>query len=455
MPVVLLLVAWWQRGRVERGDVLRTLPFFGLAAVMSLLTVVEQQRHIAGIGHEWTLTLAERLRLAGLNLWFYAGKIVWPRELIFVYPRWDVPRIGWLPLAGAVAVAAGLWIMRRRDWARGAILGLGGFVALLLPVLGLVDVYYFRFSFVADHFQYLAAAALIALLVAGVTRWLPSRGARIVVAAAVLAVMGLTSRAYSPVYHDSLVLWSDTLQENPDSFLPQNNMGDLLFRAGHYQQALEHLQAAVRLQPRLWQARLSLANTLVKLNWLDEAAPEYQAAIQLLPRLYEAHYNLAVVLISVGRPDEAIDEFWRAIELKPGFADSYRRLGVLLISQGRFKEGLQTLRYGQLANPHDPGIAGELAWTLATCPDATSRNGWEAVQIAETICRESNDRQPDSLDTLAAADAEAGCFDDAVATARQALALAQQDHDAELAGPIASRLALYERGEPCRQGPGQ
>lgn len=450
LPVVLLLMAWWQRGRVERRDVLETLPFFGLAAVMSLMTVAEQQRHIEGIGHEWTLTLAERLQLAGRNLWFYTGKIVWPRELMFVYPRWNVAGIGWLPLAGAVAVAVGLWMMRRRGWARATLVGLGCYVALLLPVLGLIDVYYFRFSFVADHFQYLASAALIALLVAGVTERVRERRAQLVLAAVAVAAFGKASWAYCPAFHDEETLWRDTLSKDPESFMPQNNLGSLLFTRGRYEEAAAHLETSIRLQPRVWQVHLALANTLAKLGKLDEAAARYRVALALRPRLSEAQYNLGVVQTDLGQRDEAVDDFRAAIAIRPGFADAYRKLAVLLMDRDEFAEGVRTLRYGLLANPADAGLAGELAWSLATCPDPASRNGFEAVQLAETICRGSNGRQPDSLDTLAAAYAEAGCFDDAVATARQALALAQQDHDTELAAPIASRLAQYERREPSR-----
>ncbi len=450
LPVVLLLAGWWQRGRLGWRDIRDVLPFFALAGVMSLLTVAEQQRHIEGIGHEWTLTMAERLRLAGLDLWFYAGKIVLPRDLMFIYPRWDVARIGWVPLAGAALVAVALLLARRQPWARGGILGLGSFVALLLPVVGLIDVFYFRFSFVADHFQYLAAAALIALLVAGVATCVRERRVQLALAVAVIAALGRTSRAYCLVYHDSLALWTDTLSENPDSFMPHNNMGDLLFRAGHYEAAAEHLQAAVRLQPRLWEGHLSLANTLVKLGRLDEAVPEYQYTIRLRPGLYEVHYNLAVVLVSVGDQQEAIEQFRQAIALRPGFADAYRKLGVLLVDQGRFEEGIQTLRYGQLGDPHDSGTAGELAWMLATCPDPKLRDGVEAMQMAESICRQSDYRQPDCLDTLAAAYAEAGCFDEAADTARRAIALAKEQNDGQFAAQIASRLALYERHEPYR-----
>ena len=453
LPVVLLLVAWWRGGRVTHGDVGRTLPFFGLAAVMSLMTVAEQQRHIEGIGHAWTLTVAERLQLAGRNLWFYAGKIVWPRDLMFVYPRWHVAGTGWGPLAGALLVAAGLWIMRRNAWARACLAGLGCYVALLLPVLGLIDVYYFRFSFVADHFQYLASAALIVLLAAGMAQVVRARGAQVALAVAAVAACASISWTYGPVFHDEETVWRDTLAKNPGSFMPQNNLGGLLFASGRYEEAAEHLQIAARLQPRIWQVQLALANTLAKLGDLDGAAARYRVALALRPRLSEAHYNLGVVQTDLGQRDEAVDDFRDAIAIRPGFADAYRKLAVLLMDRGDDAESVRTLRLGLLANPADPGLARELAWLLATSPDPASRDGFAAVQLAETISRQTGNRQPDSLDTLAAAYAEAGCFDDAVVTARRALALARDSGLTDLAAQISSRLALYERHEPYHGEP--
>ena len=214
---------------------------------MSLMTVAEQQRHIEGIGHEWTLTLAERLRLAGCNLWFYAGKIVWPARLDVCLSALERRRDR-LAAAGRGGGRGRRTVdVRRHGWARAGLVGLGCYVALLLPVLGLIDVYYFRFSFVADHFQYLAGAALIALLVAGVGGRVRERRAQLLLAVVSIAAFDRVSWAYCPAFHDEETLWRDTLARNPDSFMPQNNLGSLLFKAGQYQEACR--ASAGRRQP--------------------------------------------------------------------------------------------------------------------------------------------------------------------------------------------------------------
>jgi tetratricopeptide (TPR) repeat protein len=451
LPIVLLFVAWWQRGRLGRSDIFRVLPFFALSAAMSLLTVIEQQRHVDAIGHEWTLALAERLQLAGRNLWFYAGKILWPREVMFVYPRWKLATgsvIGWIPMVGAVLVCGLLWVWRRRDWARAAILGLGCYTALLLPVLGLVDVYYFRFSFVADHFQYLASAALIALVVAALAMRVRLRTTRVAITSGAVVVLGAMSWVYSPAFHDEESLWRDTLSKYPEAFMAQNNLGTILFARGQYEEAALHLREGVRLQPRIWQTQLALANTLVKLGKLDEATACYRMVLEIRPRQSEAHYNLGVVCTALGQGDQAAEQFRQAIALKPDYPDAIRQLAGLLMKRGNYGEAMQTLRRGLHADPKDAGLASELAWLLATCPESTYRNGFEATQIAENINKRFNSQRADPLDTLAAAYAEAGCFDDAINAARKAMELAAAQRNAEFAAQIGSRLATYERREP-------
>jgi hypothetical protein len=169
LPGVVLLCAWWGRGRWTSKDWLRAAPFVALAIGMSLLTIAEQRHQIESGGTpEWTLTAAQRLMLAGHAVWFYAGKLLWPTNVCFLYPRWELRTdsvAGWLPIAGLGVVAGLLWHFRRAEWARAAISGCGSFTVALLLVLGFFDIYFFRYSFVADHFQYLASIGLIGAVV--------------------------------------------------------------------------------------------------------------------------------------------------------------------------------------------------------------------------------------------------------------------------------------------------
>ncbi|MGA2138669.1 MAG: glycosyltransferase family 39 protein, partial [Verrucomicrobiia bacterium] len=200
LPLVLLLCVGWQRRRWRWLDMVRIAPFFGLALGTSALTIIEQHGHIVRDGMaDWQLGVAKRLIIASKAVWFYAAKLLWPVKLAFVYPRWEVQADSfpsWLPLAGLVAVGMVMWVWRGQRRVQAMLFGVGFFVAALLPVLGFFDVYYFRYSYVADHFQYLACIGLISLAVSAGTaiceragQW--GRNLGTLAAAIVLLILGV------------------------------------------------------------------------------------------------------------------------------------------------------------------------------------------------------------------------------------------------------------------------
>jgi hypothetical protein len=172
LPVVLALCLWWEDDRVALRDLGPLVPFFALSAAVSLWTIWEQKVHAGASGADWAQTWPQRLVIAGRDPWFYLGKIVWPHPLVFIYPRWGVDAsqiLAFVPLIAAVAGLAALW-WRRRSGTRPAFFAFAYFAISLLPVLSFFNVYYFRFSFVADHFVYLANMGPLALLGAGIAQ---------------------------------------------------------------------------------------------------------------------------------------------------------------------------------------------------------------------------------------------------------------------------------------------
>jgi hypothetical protein len=164
LPAVLLIVCWWQRGRVAwRRDLLPLAPMFALGAAFGTLTAWVERTLIGARGTEFHLGFAERGLLAGRAVWFYLGKLVWPADLMFIYPRWEVSADVWwqsLYPASLIALLAGLWMWRTRAPLAAILV----FSAALFPALGFFNVFPFRYSFVADHFQYLASIGIIAFL---------------------------------------------------------------------------------------------------------------------------------------------------------------------------------------------------------------------------------------------------------------------------------------------------
>ena len=246
LPVVLLGLAWWRRGAVTRQDVKRSLPFFVLALVMGLVTMWFQSQRAIGDEIIRTDGFAARLAGAGWGIWFYLYKAVLPLDLLFVYPRWQIDganALAYLPLILVVAVLLVCWRYRER-WGRGWFFGVGYFVLLLLPVVGFVDIYFMKFSLVADHWQYFAIVAVAVAVAAGL-QWLPwGRELRLGASLGVLAVLALLTWQQSAKYADEETLWHATLAGNPRCGLAHNNLGAILLDKAQDNRALPQLKTA-------------------------------------------------------------------------------------------------------------------------------------------------------------------------------------------------------------------
>src|SRR5438093_13267996 len=145
-------------------------PLTLISTLFSAWTICEQKFHARAVGPDWAQTFPERLIIAGRAIWFYLGKLMWPDPLIFIYPRWEINSLqltAYLPLLAALAGLFALWRIRGK-WSRPVFFAAAYFVISLFPVLGFFTVYFFRYSFVSDHFQYLASMGPLALAGAGI-----------------------------------------------------------------------------------------------------------------------------------------------------------------------------------------------------------------------------------------------------------------------------------------------
>jgi len=353
LPASLLVIFWWQRGRLAwKNDVLPLLPFFAIGTAAGLFTAWMERTSIGAVGSEFNFSFIERCLIAGRAIWFYLGKLFWPANLIFMYPRWNISQAAWwqylFPVA-ALVLLVGLWLWRRRS--RGPLAGLLIFAGTLFPALGFFNVYPFRFSFVADHYQYLAAIGPISLAVAGMTAVFGIIGNRkpylgLILRSGLLVCLGILTWRQCGMFADVETLWQDTIRRNPECWMAHNNLGNVLLQKGN----------------------------------VDEAIAQYERALQIYPDFAEADNNLACV--------------------------------------------------------------------LATCPQASRRNGNRAVELAKRANRLTNDTNPFYLCTLASAYAEAGRFPEALETSQRALQLAETQSNTGLSEVIRSRMELYQTGVP-------
>jgi tetratricopeptide (TPR) repeat protein len=348
LPAALLVVFWWRRGRLSwREDVVPLLPWFALGVTAGLFTAwVERVFIIGPQGMAFDLNVIERCLLAGRAVWFYLGKLAWPADLIFIYPRWEVNAGAWgsyLFPAGLLVLAGALGWMAHKG-TRGPLAAFLYFCGTLFPALGFFNIYPFIFSYVADHFQYLAslgpialAAAVTSAPVAGQVRRLHGTGAvwRSGVAAGVVCVLGALTWRQCGIYRDVQTLYAATLERNPQCWLVHHNLGNLLLDEGKVAEAIAHYDAALRQNPNNPDIHFNLGKALNQEGRNAEAVPQFQAVLRLSPTDAEAHDNLGVAFLGIGRTAEAMAEFEAAIRLRPENAIAHYNLGVALRALGR------------------------------------------------------------------------------------------------------------------------
>jgi tetratricopeptide (TPR) repeat protein len=342
LPAALLLVLWWKRGHIGWRDARLLAPFLVLGVALGLLTVWMEIHRVGAEGPEWDLTLIDRGLIAGRALWFYAGKLLWPWPLMFIYPRWEIDAGVWwqyLFPAAAAAVVVGLWLARNR-LGRGPLVAVLFFAGTLIPALGFFDVYPMRFSFVADHFQYLAGVGLVALAVGAgfaAAHRFEDKGRAIAVAASglVLVALGTLTWRYGPAFQDEETLWRRTLARNDSAWIAHNNLGDILRAQGHYDVAIHHFRRAVELKPDHAKAHNNIGGILGLQGRPEEAIVHLRRALELDPSLSRAHANLGNVLLMQGKREEAISHFQEAARLDPEFGQALRQQVEAYQRQGR------------------------------------------------------------------------------------------------------------------------
>jgi tetratricopeptide (TPR) repeat protein len=337
LPGALLILCWWRHGIQWRRDVLPLVPFVLLGTAAGLVTLWVEHFLIGARGVEFDLSITERMLVAGRAIWFYLGKLLWPWPLVFNYPRWQVDAGAWwqylFPLAAVITVA-GLWMLRGRFRAPLAVFLI--FCGTLFPVLGFVDVFPFRYAWVADHFVYHASIPVITFVSVVLTLALKgtSRSVSAIVTLAVVVALGALTWRQSHVYADVETLYARTIERNPDSWLAHHNLG-MLKLAGSPVDAAEHLGAAARIRPGDAQTRVNFGYALQLQGRYEEAVVEYRAAIRADPSFAEAHNNLCNVLYQTNHAADAVAACREALRLESGYAKAHFNLGLALARAGQ------------------------------------------------------------------------------------------------------------------------
>ncbi len=485
LPAALLLILWLKGRPIDWRRLAQVVPFLAMGLGMGLLTTWWERFRHGTQGKLFSMGLLERILVASHALWFYAGKLLWPVNLTFSYPRWAIEpahpsAYGWLLMG--IGSGAAIYFTRRFVGRSVEVAALF-YVATLSPLLGFVMLYTFRYTFVADHYQYVASLGLIALAAAGITLAFKTKPfLKLACCGALLLTLGTLTWRQCGMYTNLETLWRKTLAKNPDCWMAHNNLGLLLSNQGRNEEAMEHYRKAIQIDPNDFEALYNLGIALAAQGQFNEAIENFRKAIQIKPNDCDALNNLGIALAAQGRFDEAFENFRKAIQIDPNDCDALDNLGTALAERGQFDEAIENyhkaiqinsnrpetfyhlgMALGQLGrtreavaqyrealrlNPNLAGALNNLAWALAASPDDELRNGAEAVRLAERACELTHYGQSLFIGTLAAAYAEAGRFPEAVATAEKAEQLATTAGSKKLAGENRQRLELYRAGKP-------
>lgn len=490
LPFVLLLILWLEKMPIGWRRVLQVAPFAALSVGMGLITVYWEGHHQGPRPKAFDIGILERVLIASRALWFYAGKALWPVNLTVNYPRWDISpsspiAYAWLLLTATAAAL--VWRIRHRT-GRGLEAGLLFFAITLGPLLGFFMLYTFVYSFVADHYQYLASIGIYALIAAGLETWLGrmARGnlfLRPAIYGVLLLTLGCLTWNHSGIFASEKTLWTETLKANPKSWSAEASLGTEAYREGQIDDAIAHFQKALainsdaaqvhynlglcfaqtgRLDDAIAQYRMEIASTpqfgmvhnslgfaLGRKGLSSEAIAEYNKALALEPGNADALNNLGDELLKKGETDESIADLQKAIQIEPRLAGAQNSLGVALVKKGRVAEAIAQFQKALELDSNNFQALNNLAWLLATAADPKLRDGAQALALAQQAAQQTGNN-PAILETLAAAQAETGDFKDAIITAQDALDIAVKQNNNALADKLKAELKLYQANTPAR-----
>jgi Flp pilus assembly protein TadD len=368
LPVFLTVFYAFGR-KATRPLLLRLAPFYALGLAAGITTVWFEKHRVEAKSLLGTLSLWQRMEVAGATFWFYLDKALVPIHLTPMYRGWvDTTAAMHTALPGFLLVA--LLLCCALFWRRlGApiALGIAYYALMLLPLLGIFDTNYFAYSLVADHWQYHALPGIIVAVVCALQclaqRW-PQLTAypNAVGAGAVVGLAALASTHFSH-FEDRRSLWSYVVEENPEAWIGWYNLG-IVFADDHQpKQAVAAYRRSIQTKSDYYQSHYNLANSLSTLGEIEEAEREYLTAEKIKDDDADLHNNRAVALMRLGREDDAVAEFTRAIELDSGETSSHVNLVAILIKRGQVEEAARHL---EMARPLSEANARRVAEAITT-----------------------------------------------------------------------------------------
>jgi tetratricopeptide (TPR) repeat protein len=465
LPAALLVVFWWKRGTLSwTRDVAPISPLFLMGAAAGMLTAWWELEMNRCVGPEFEFSWAERILIAGRAAWFQLRSLLWPAHLTFFYPRWQINPRDWqqylYPL-GVAALLVSLWAIR--SWSRAPLAAFLFFGGTLVPVLGFLNLLTMLYTFVTDHYQYLASLGIIALVSSGAAL-LTQRAhgwARVCAnpaGVAVVALLAVLSWQQCHMYMDIETLYRTSIDRNPECWMAHINLGTALAQRGQADDAIYHYRRALAIKPDSSEAHTDLGMLLANRQEVEEALSHCKQAIEIDDNSVVAHNNYGMLLANLGKTNQAIEQYRRAIEIKPDYPDAHNNLGAALAEsrqknetdehyRARMDEAIDHYQKALDLNPDFADAHNNLGVALASLG---------RIDDAIAHYRRAAAIKPDSAElnvNLGAALADRGLLDEAFERFQKALSLAVARNDTGLADFIRAEIKRRQANAPTNKTP--
>jgi len=459
--------------------IIEKIPLLALTGILGMTTVIAQQLV--------KIPLSYRIVNMFVSYIKYIGKIVWPNGLAVIYPYPHMNLFNTtviictliFTLITALIICTGL---RKKYAATGWL----WFVGTLVPMIGLVQV---GAQGMADRYMYISMPGLLIIVAWAVKDFVGNRpGLKVITAISAtiaISVLLILTRTQVKHWRNSSTLFEQALKVTKKNFVAENSYGSALFSEGRFKEAELHYRNALAINPNFATARIGLSNALIKSGKFDEAVVCYEKLIKQGQGSAEIYYALATILkvqkkydeaikfyknvsatdhnysearkqilsifVETGRFKDAIEQLENGLPGEPNKAENYETLGSLYYQTGNYEQAIQSWSKAVNLKPDNTNALNSLAWLLATTGEVSAENTNKAVKLAERACEMTGYKNAGMLDTLAAAYAAAGKFEDAVNTANQAIKIAETGGQQTVADDIRKRTKLYQAGQRYRQ----
>ena len=401
----------------------------------------------------------------------YLVKTIWPSPLAIFYPRpylWPTWRVVGSAALLALITFATVWQAHKRPF---LIFGWLWFLGTLLPVIGLVQLGSWA---MADHYSYIPIIGLFVMIIWGAQniacRWRPMKPAIVVASMAAIVACAVFTSQQLRYWQDSETLFRHALAVTPPNVIPHLKLGEALTDKGMINQGIKEFNEALQIETLIERARTDqnttppvtpqinpnlayihgkIAQAFLIQGKYAEAKTEYSTALQLNPGDVAIREALVYATQKV-EIEKVLTNLYETLKIQPT-PEAHAQIAIIQTIQGKFQDAVGHYYTALRIKPDFLDVLNNLAWLLATCPEAHIRDGAQAVKFAERACELTHYQKTIYIGTLAAAYAEAGRFDDALATAQKACALAKKSGEQNLLQKNQELLALYRAHQPYHE----